>query len=386
MFRKISNFFVSASLLVALVCAGSAEAGEPATSSAGITESVFGKSKSGEEVALYTLQNAKGMQVAVSAWGATVVSIKVPDRSGNMGDVVLGFDSLDGYLNTNPFFGASIGRYGNRIGKGKFTLDGKQYTLPLNNGENHLHGGPLGFDKKLWRAREVNSKLGHGVELKYTSPDGEQGYPGTLNVTVTYTLTDANELRIDYQATTDKPTVVNLTNHSYFNLAGEGSGDILGHTVMIKAARFTPTDAGLIPTGEIRSVKGTPFDFTTPHTIGERINASDEQLKFGKGYDHNWVLDGEAGKLRLAARVSEPKTGRVMEVLTTEPALQFYSGNFLDGTNRGKGGKVYQHRSAFCMETQHYPDSPNHPNFPSTTLRSGQQYHTSTIYRFSTEK
>ncbi len=371
-------------LIAALCCVGLACRGETSMGVAGTSERAFGKTKAGEDVALYMLQNTQGMQVAVSAWGATLVSIKVPDRNGKLDDVVHGFDTLEGYLSPNPFFGVTVGRYGNRIGKGRFTLDGRQYTLPLNNGENHLHGGPMGFDKKLWQARAIDSNLGHGVELKYTSPDGEEGYPGTLDVTVTYTLTDANELRIDYQATTDKPTVVNLTNHSYFNLAGEG--DVLGHRVMIKAAHFTPTDSGLIPTGEIRTVKGTPFDFTSPHTIGERINASDEQLKFGKGYDHNWVLDGEAGKLQLAARVSEPKTGRVMEVLTTEPALQFYSGNTLRGSLRGRDDRVYGPHSGFCMETQHYPDSPNHPSFPSTTLRPGQHYQTTTIYRFSTEK
>jgi aldose 1-epimerase len=375
---------VSAVFLAALTFVATVRASDAPMTTAKITKSIFGKAKSGEDVALYTLTNSKGVQVSITPWGATVVSIKVPDRNGNMSDVVHGFDSLDGYLGTEPYFGAAIGRYGNRIGKGKFTLDGKQYTLATNNGENHLHGGIAGFDKRLWKASEANSKLGKALKLTYRSPDGEEGYPGTLDVAVTYTLTDANELRIDYLATTDKPTVVNLTNHSYFNLAGEG--DVLGHKVMIKATRFTPTDSGLIPTGEIRSVKGTPFDFTTSHTIGERIGATDEQLKFGIGYDHNWVLDGEAGKLRLVAQVSEPKTGRVLEVLTTEPGLQFYTGNFLDGTNRGKGGKVYQHRSAFCMETQHFPDSPNKPNFPTTTLRAGQHYQTTTVYRFSTEK
>ncbi len=378
------RLLVSAVVVAALSFTAAVHASDASVMAARTARSVFGKTKTGEEVPLYTLTNSQGVQVSITPWGATVVSIKVPDRNGKMSDVVHGFDSLDGYLGTEPYFGATIGRYGNRIGKGKFTLEGKQYTLAINNGENHLHGGIAGFDKRLWKASEADSKLGKAIKLTYRSADGEEGYPGTLDVTVTYTLTDANELRIDYQATTDKPTVVNLTNHSYFNLAGEG--DVLGHKVLIKAARFTPTDAGLIPTGEIRSVKGTPFDFTTPHTIGERINASDEQLKFGIGYDHNWVLDGAAGTLRLVAQVSEPKTGRVLDVLTTEPGLQFYTGNFLDGTNRGKSGKVYQHRSAFCMETQHYPDSPNKPDFPSTTLRPGQRYQTTTVYRFSTEK
>ena len=348
-----------------------------------IGKSIFGKTGTGQEVALYTLTNAKGVQVAITPWGATVTSIRVPDRGGKLGDVVLGYDSLEGYLGNNPYFGAIVGRYGNRIAKGQFTLDGKAYTLARNNGENHLHGGTKGFDKKLWSAREVPSASGPSLELKYTSPDGEEGYPGKLDVTVTYTLSNANELRIDYLATTDTPTVVNLTNHSYFNLAGEG--DVLAHRVQISAARFTPVDKGLIPTGELRSVKGTPFDFTVAHTIGERIEAGDEQIKFGKGYDHNWVLDGRAGRLRLAAHVSEPRSGRVLEVLTTEPGLQFYSGNFLDGSNRGKGGQAYAQRAGFCMETQHFPDAPNRPTFASTTLRPAQRYQSTTVYRFSTD-
>lgn len=372
---------IGSMLCAALLNVSAAQAAEP---KAGITRSVFGKARTGEEVALYTLRNTGGMEVAITPWGGTVVSIKAPDRAGKFGDVILGFDSLEGYLGSHPFFGVTVGRYGNRIGKGMFTLDGKKFTLPLNNGANHLHGGPQGFDKKLWQAREVHGQSARGVELKYISADGEQGYPGKLDVAVTYTLTDANELRIDYLATTDKPTVVNLTNHTYFNLAGEG--DVLGHSVMIGASRFTPTDDGLIPTGVIRSVHGTPFDFTAPHTIGERINNNDEQLKFGKGYDHNWVLDGKAGDLRTVAKVTEPNTGRVLEVLTTEPGLQFYSGNTLSGRTRGKGGKLYSAHSGFCMETQHYPDSPNQPNFPSTTLRPGERYQSTTVYRFSTQK
>lgn len=383
-FMSLRNRIANTVLYASLLFVAAAHAGDQSTATATVSRSIFGKTRTGVEVPLYTLTNSKGVQVGITPWGATVVSIRVPDRDGKLADIVHGFDSLDGYLGSEPYFGAVIGRYGNRIGKGKFTLDGKEYTLALNDGENHLHGGNVGFDKRLWQAREVNGKLGQAIELKYMSLDGEEGYPGTLDVTVTYTLTDANELRIDYQATTDKPTVVNLTNHSYFNLAGEG--DILGHQVLIKAARFTPVDSGLIPTGELRSVIGTAFDFTTSHTIGERIDTGDEQLKFGKGYDHNWVLNAPSGKLQLAAHVSEPKSGRVMEVLTTEPGLQFYTGNFLDGSNRGKGGHVYQHRSAFCMETQHFPDSPHHANFPSTTLRPGQHYHSTTVYRFSTKK
>jgi aldose 1-epimerase len=344
----------------------------------------FGKTKSGADVALHTLSNAKGMKVTITPWGATVVSIQVPDRNGKMADVVLGFDSLEGYLGSNPYFGAIVGRYGNRIAKGEFKLQGKSYTLARNNNANHLHGGVAGFDKRLWTARRVDGAAGAALELKYTSADGEEGYPGKLEITVTYTLTAASELRIDYLATTDKPTVVNLTNHSYFNLAAGGT--VLGHQVQINATRYTPVDSGLIPTGELRAVKGTPFDFTTPHTIGERIGANDEQIKFGIGYDHNWVLDGVAGQLRLAARVTEPTSGRVLEVLTTEPALQFYTGNFLDGTVKGKGGKAYVHRAAFCMETQHYPDSPNQASFPTTTLLPGQRYQTTTVYRFATVK
>jgi aldose 1-epimerase len=364
-------------------------AGEPLMSPNMIVKSAFSKAGSGQEVALYTLTNSKGAQVAITPWGATVTSIRVPDRNGKLGDIVLGFDTLEGYQGNHPYFGAIVGRYGNRIAKGQFTLAGKAYTLARNNGENHLHGGTKGFDKQLWSAREVpnaneSGTTGPSLELKYTSPDGEEGYPGKLDVTVTYTLTNANELRIDYLATTDKATVVNLTNHSYFNLAGEGN--VLAHRVQINAARFTPVDAGLIPTGELRNVKGTPFDFSAAHPIGERIEAVDEQIRFGKGYDHNWVLDGAAGKLRLAARVSESTSGRVLEVLTTEPGLQFYTGNFLDGSIHGKGGKTYAHRAGFCMETQHFPDAPNKPSFASTALRPAQRYQSTTVYRFSTAK
>ena len=370
-------------LSLAVLFAAMTAAGTGSAAAAGsVAKSAFGKAKSGDAVDLYTLKNASGMEVAITPWGATVVSIRVPDRSGAFADVVHGFDSLEGYLGNNPYFGATIGRYGNRIGKGVFMLDGRSYALARNNDGNHLHGGLAGFDKKLWKAHEVPGKT--ALELQYTSPDGEEGYPGKLDVMVTYTLTDANELRIDYSATTDKPTVLNLTNHSYFNLAG--GGDVLGHRVRINASRITPVDAGLIPTGELRSVNGTPFDFTSAHAIGERIHADDEQLRFGKGYDHNWVLDGADGTLRLAALVSEPKSGRVMEVLTTEPALQLYTGNFLDGTVKGKGGKAYGYRSALCLESQHYPDSPNQPTFPGTTLRPGQAYQSTTVYRFSTEK
>ena len=349
-----------------------------------VEKSNFGTTSDGEPVSLYVLANQSGMQVSIINFGGIIVSIKVPDRKGKLADVVLGYDMLDGYLNDQNFFGALIGRYGNRIAHGQFSIDGKVYTLAKNNGENSLHGGLKGFNKALWDAREVHRKDGPAIELTYTSKDGEEGYPGNLAVTVVYTLTNTNELKIDYSAATDKKTVVNLTNHSYFNLAG--SGDILKHVLMVNADKFTPVDAGLIPTGELRNVEGTPLDFRHPTPIGARIEEKDQQLQFGKGYDHNFVLDKE-GKdvLTLAAKVTEPSTGRVLEVWTTEPGLQFYSGNFLDGTVHGKGGRVYGHRSGFCLETQHFPDSPNHANFPSTLLEPGKRYQTETIYKFSTQ-
>ncbi|MCI0529368.1 MAG: galactose mutarotase, partial [Nitrospira sp.] len=337
----------------------------------------------GAAVDLYTLTNDKGVEVKITNYGGTVTSLMVPDRDGKLGDVVLGYDNLEGYLKNNPYFGCIIGRYGNRIGKGKFTLNGVEYTLAQNNGENSLHGGIKGFDKMVWNVKEIKDKDSVGLELTYLSKDGEEGYPGNLSVTVTYTLTNNNELKIDYGATTDKDTVVNLTHHSYFNLAGAGEGDILGHELMINADRFTPVDSGLIPTGELKSVKDTPMDFTQPTAIGARINQEYEQLILGRGYDHNWVLNTKEGSLTLAASVYEPKTGRVMEVLTTEPGMQFYTGNFLDGSITGKGGKVYNQRFGFCLETQHFPDSPNKSEFPSTTLKAGGKYATTTIYKFS---
>lgn len=346
-----------------------------------IKKQPFGKTADQQAVDLYTLTNASGAEVTIMTYGGTVVSLKVPDRGGKMTDVVLGYDSLDGYLKSSPYFGAIIGRYGNRIGKGTFTLNGHQYTLPKNDGGNTLHGGIKTFDKVVWTAKEVRSKTGVGLSLSYLSRDGEEGFPGNLSVTVVYTLTNGNELKIDYSATTDKTTVVNLTHHSYFNLAGEGS--ILNHEMMINADRFTPVDSGLIPTGELRSVKGGPMDFTHPARIGARIDAQDEQMILGKGYDHNWVLNNGAGKLALAARAYDPASGRVMEVYTTEPGIQFYTGNFLDGSITGKGGQVYQKRYGFCLETQHFPDSPNKPKFPSTVLKPGQRYRTTTVYKFS---
>ena len=346
-----------------------------------IKKQPFGKTTDGQEVELYTLTNASGVEAKIMTYGGTVVSLKVPDRSGKMSDVVLGYDNLDGYLKNSPYFGSIVGRYGNRIAKARFSLDGQEYTLAKNDGENHLHGGIKAFDKVVWEAKEIDGKDGAGLSFSYVSKDGDEGYPGNLSVTVVYTLTNNNELKIDYTATTDKDTVVNLTHHSYFNLAGEGS--ILDHELMLEASRFTPVDKGLIPTGELRSVKGTPLDFTAPTRIGDRIDDQYEQMVIGRGYDHNWVLDSGGGKLSLAARASDPKTGRVMDVYTTEPGLQFYTGNFLDGSITGKQGQVYQQRYGFCLETQHFPDSPNKPDFPSTILKPGEKYMTTTIYRFS---
>jgi aldose 1-epimerase len=348
-------------------------------------QSAFGKTAEGQDVSLFTLQNASGMKAALTNYGATVTSLYVPDRNGNFDDVVLGFPSLDGYLKDNPYFGSIVGRYGNRIGKGRFALDGVEYKLAANNGENHLHGGMKGFNKVVWSAEPVKQDSAVGVKFSYLSKDGEEGYPGNLSCAVTYWLTSNNELKIQYHATTDKATPVNLTHHGYFNLAGQGTGDILNHQMEIFADRFTPVDRGLITTGELRSVEGTPMDFRQPHAIGERIGNDDEQLKFGLGYDHNWVLNSSNGSLALAARVHEPTTGRVMEVWTTEPGLQFYSGNFLDGTLTGKDGRVYQHRHGLCLETQHFPDSPNKPDFPSTILQPGETYNTETVYRFLTK-
>ncbi len=348
-----------------------------------VTKEGFGKTPDGQDADIYTLTNSGGAEVKITNYGGIVTSLRVPDRNGKLDDIVLGFDNLDAYLKGHPYFGAIIGRYGNRIAKGRFTLHGVEYKLAVNNGENHLHGGTKGFDKVVWNAKPRKVANGAALELTYLNKDGEEGYPGNLSVKVVYTLTNANELKIDYSATTDKDTVVNLTHHSYFNLAGQGNGDILNHRLFVNAARFTPTDAGSIPTGELRSVRGTPFDFTRATTIGARINQDYEQLRLGKGYDHNFVLNGKIGTLRRVARVSESTSGRAMEVWTTEPGMQLYSGNFLDGTLTGKDGKVYQQRYGFCLETQHYPDSPNKPKFPTTVLRKGDRYHTITIYKFS---
>ena len=367
----------------ALLMGGCAQKKEPPMSSA-ITKAPFGQTEAGQPIELYTLKNASGMEAGIINLGGIVVSLKVPGRGGQIADVVLGFDKLADYEKPNPYFGAIVGRYGNRIAKGRFTLNGVEYKLAVNDGENSLHGGIHGFNHAVWQAREVPG-ADPAVELTYVSKDLEEGYPGNLTVKVTYTLTAANELRIDYSAATDKDTVANVTNHSYFNLAGQGQGDILGDVLTIYASKFTPVDAGLIPTGELKSVAGTPFDFRQPTVIGARIDNDDEQLKRGKGYDHNWVVDGAPGTLRPAARVSDPGSGRVLEVLTTEPGVQFYTGNFLDGTSTGKSGKVYQRRYGFCLETQHFPDSPNHPDFPTTVVKASAQYKSTTVFRFSVE-
>ncbi|MGA2177705.1 MAG: aldose epimerase family protein [Verrucomicrobiota bacterium] len=348
-----------------------------------IDKQPFGTGPNGEAVDIFTLHNNKGAEARIMTYGGIVVSLKMPDKNGHFDDVVLGCDNLEPYLNKTPYFGALIGRYGNRIGGAKFTLDGTICTLDANDGPNMLHGGFKGFDKRVWTARSHKSADGPQLVLSYLSKDGEEGFPGNLNVTATYTLMNDNSLRLEFHAVTDKDTVVNLTHHSYFNLAGQG--DILGHVVMIPADRFTPVDATLIPTGELRPVENTPFDFRVPTAIGARIGQEDEQLKFGKGYDHNWVVNKKAGYLSLMARVSEPSSGRVMEVWSTEPGLQFYSGNFLDGTITGKGGSVYAHRSAFCMEPQHFPDSPNKPEFPTVELKPGEVFDNIIIYHFSVQ-
>jgi aldose 1-epimerase len=356
------------------------------TSASGISKTTFGTLPDGKTADIYTLKNAAGMEAKITNYGGIVVSLTAPDKNGTFADVVLGCDSLSGYVKGVPFFGALVGRYGNRIGKGKFTLDGKTYTLATNNGPNHLHGGKVGFDKVLWEATPMEGAE-PSLKLTYVSKDGEEGYPGTLNVEVTYQLKNDNSLSIDYKATTDKPTVVNLTNHSYFNLTGDPSKTISDHELELKADKFVPVDKTLIPTGELKPVAGTPFDFTKSAKIGSRINdSSDVQIKYGLGYDHCWVLNASADSLNAFATVYEPTSGRVMEVLTTEPAVQFYTGNFLDGTVTGKNGVIAKYRTGLCLETEHYPDSPNKPSFPTTVLRPGQTYQTTTVYRFSARK
>ncbi len=351
----------------------------------GITKQHWGSGPSGEQVDLYTLRNSKDMEATITNYGGRIVTLKTPDRNGKFDDIVLGFDDLQGYLTKNPYLGALVGRYANRIANGEFRLDGKTYKLARNNGENALHGGLKGFDKVVWNAKEISKGKSPALELKYLSKDGEEGFPGNLNVTVIYTLTDENELRIDYEATTDKDTVINLSNHSYFDLSGQSAGKIMDDLVTINADKFTPVNANLIPTGELRSVAGTPFDFRKPTAIGARINEDDQQLKYAMGYDHNFVLNRTGAGPSLAARVTDPDSGRVMEVFTTQPGIQFYTGNHLDGTVRGKGGTSYKPRFAFCLETQHFPNSPNQPDFPTTELKPGHQFHEVTIFKFSVE-
>jgi aldose 1-epimerase len=342
---------------------------------------IFGKTREGAAAELFTVANAAGMELAATNYGGIIVSLRVPDRDRHFDDVVLGYDALEGYLGESPYFGAIIGRHANRIRGGRFAIEGRTYKLRRNDGPNHLHGGLRGFDKVLWRAKPFRSPEGAGIAFAYTSPDGEEGYPGTLEARVTYTLANNGELVFEYRARTDKSTPVNLTQHSYFNLAG--AGDILDHKLMLNADRFTPVDSTLIPTGDLRPVADTPFDFRCERPIGAHVDAQDEQIRQGQGYDHNFVLNKGDDGLTLAATVYDPASGRMMEIHTTEPGLQFYSGNLLDGTIVGKEGRVYRRRSGFCLETQHFPDSPNQPGFPSTTLRPGQEYRSRSVYRFT---
>jgi aldose 1-epimerase len=373
--KKLSNIiWVSLSTILLSNC-----------STVKVSKTPFGSTSNGTAVDLFTLENSSGMQAKITNYGGIVTQLHVPDQNGELGDVVLGYDKLSSYIKASPYFGCIAGRYANRIAKGQFKIGETTYNLATNNGDNHLHGGNVGFDKQVWAAKEVNGLGKAGIELTYLSKDGEEGYPGNLASKVTYWLTNQNELEIEYEAKTDKATPINLTHHSYFNLAGEGSGNILGHEVEIFANSFVPTDAGNIPLGELKKVTGTPFDFLTPHKIGERIEGKNQQLEFGKGYDHNWVINDSGNSLNLAARVTEPRTGRVMEVLTDQPGIQFYTGNFLDGSNIGKGNKIYNHRNAFCLETQVHPDSPNQPDFPNSILKPGETYRHVCIYRFKTK-
>jgi aldose 1-epimerase len=344
-----------------------------------ITREAFGSLPDGTPVDIYTLKNKSGLEARIMSYGAALVSLKLPDRAGALADVNLGFDSLEGYLGAHPYFGVIVGRYANRIAKARFAIDGVEYRLAANNNDNALHGGLKGFDKVVWGAEPIPTAAGSGLRLSYISKDGEEGFPGNLAVKVVYTLTEANELRIDYEARTDKKTPINLSNHAYWNLRGEGNGDIRGHVLQLEADRITAVDSpvNLIPTGEIVPVAGTPFDFTSPRAIGERI------ARVEGGYDHNFILRSGGGALALAARVEEPESGRILEIWTDQPAIQFYTGNFLDGSVIGKGGKAYRKHYGFCLETQHFPDSPNHPDFPSTIVEPGQVYRTTTVHRFS---
>jgi len=381
---KINSKRVGGIVVALILCAatsGSSFAGMNQRSKARIEKHPFGKLPDGTLVDLYTLTNKNGLQAQITNYGGVLVALKVPDRHGHLDDIVLGYHEPTGYVQDSFFIGALIGRYANRIARGKFSLAGVEYQLAQNNGVNHLHGGPRGFYKVVWQARELRRADGVALKLSYFSKDGEEGYPGNLSVTATYILTDANELRIEYAATTDKETIVNLTSHSYFNLAGAGAGSILQHGLRINAGRFTLVDETLIPTGQLKAVKGTPFDFTRPSAIDNRINQDDKQLRLGKGYDHNFVLNKRGKELSLAAEVYEPVSGRGMQMWTTEPGVQFYSGNFLDNV-RGKEGKVYHQRDAFCLEAQHFPDSPNRPSFPSSVLKANERYTQTTVYKF----
>jgi aldose 1-epimerase len=348
-----------------------------------VKQQPFGATRTGAMVDLYTLSNDHGVTAAIATYGGIIVNLLTPDRQGQPSDITLGFDDLESYLTRSPYFGCITGRYANRIGQGRFTLKGKSYQLAQNNGRNHLHGGLVGFDKVVWAAEPFSSPDGVGVKLSYLSPDGEEGYPGALSTAVTYTLGNDNSLTLDYAATTDQATILNLTNHAYFNLAGQG--DILNHELMLNADRFTVVDAESIPTGELRSVTGTPLDFRTPTRIGARIDQDDEQLRFGLGYDHNWVINGTPRELRLAALLREPSSGRTLEVWTTQPGIQFYSGNLMPDTLPGKHSQTYHKRYGLCLETQHFPDSPNQPAFPSAVLELGQKYHEVTVFKFGAE-
>ena len=385
-YRSVRVIFVQALLTVVLL---GGVIGLPISSSsakqksnAKVEKSTFGKLADGTVIDLYKLTNRNGVEVQIITYGGSIVSLKTPDRNGNFADIVLGYDDPQGYVDDTSYLGALIGRYANRIANGKFKLGGVEYTLAQNNAPNSLHGGPTGFHKRVWQAREVTRPNAAALQVSYNSKDGEEGFPGNLAVTTTFVLNNTNELRIEYSATTDKTTVVNLTEHAYFNLAGPGEGTILDHLMRINANRFTPVDANLIPTGELRSVKGTPLDFTKATVIGSRINDDYEQLRLGRGYDHNYVLNKAGKQLSLAAEVYEPVSGRTLEMWTTEPGVQFYSGNFLDNV-KGKGGKIYQQRGGFCLEAQHFPDSPNKPAFPSAVLRPNQKYSQITVYKFS---
>jgi aldose 1-epimerase len=376
-----------ASAMLALACTKDRPATDrpPAgtTPAASVTRASFGVAPDSTPVDVYTLVNAHGIRARILTYGGIIQVLETPDRAGKLDDVVLGFDDMQGYVKSSPYFGAIVGRYGNRIARGRFTLDGKTYTLAINNGPNALHGGIKGFDKVVWAAQQFKSDSGVGLVLTHTSPDGDEGYPGTLRAKVTYTLTDRDELAIDYEATTDKATPVNLTNHTYWNLAGDGKRDILGHVLTLESSAIVPVDSTLIPTGKLMPVAGTPFDFRTPTAIGARIEDPHAQLRYGKGYDHTFVLDGaRENGLAHAAHVAEPTTGRTLDIYTTEPGVQFYSGNFLDGSAVGKHGHVYQRRYGLALETHHYPDSPNQPSFPNVILRPGQTYRTRTVYRF----